>query len=112
MKVMTTIDSTASGCAQVKTNSAWWAGKKGNRRWNACSGAATEGIKNPQKRRSPAAIEATDAGRPTIECIQPNRNPQTGPKPRRRYAYSPPASGIIDPNSANENEPKMEQTAA
>ena len=31
-----------------------------------------------------AAIEAAEAGRPTIECIQPKRKPQPGPKPRRR----------------------------
>src|SRR5260370_16934 len=34
-----------------------------------------------------------------------------GPKPRRRYAESPPASGMMEPNSAKENAPKMERIA-
>src|SRR5260370_14552178 len=34
-----------------------------------------------------------------------------GPKPRRRYAYSPPASGIMEPNSRRENARKMERIA-
>src|SRR5260370_24241846 len=34
-----------------------------------------------------------------------------GPKPRRRYAYAPPASGIMDPNAAKENAQKLERIA-
>ena len=47
-------------------------------------GAATAGRKNPMKRIMPAAMEAAEDGRPTIECIQPNINPHAGPNPRRR----------------------------
>ena len=64
------------------------------------SGAATAGKKKLRKRIIPAAIEETEEGLPTIECIQPKRKPQSGPNPRRRYAYSPPASGMAAPNSA------------
>src|ERR1700758_3772561 len=73
--------------------------------------APAPGMKNPMNRIIPAAIEDWDEGRPTIECIQPKRNPHLGPKPRRRYAYSPPASGIAAPNSANESAPKIERIA-
>ena len=73
-------------------------------------GAATAGRKNPTKRIIPAAMDDVEEGRPTMECIQPNRKPQAGPKPRRRYAYSPPASGIAAPSSANAKAPKRERT--
>src|ERR1700676_2714701 len=75
------------------------------------NGAETAGIKNPIKPITPAAIDDADDGRPTIECIQPKRNPHAGPKPRRKYAYSPPASGIAAPNSANASAPKSERIA-
>jgi len=71
-------------------------------------GAATAGTKNPQKRRSPAAIEAIEAGRPTMECI-----PRTGsPKPVRglvanRHIAS--ASGIAAPSSAKASAPKSDR---
>ena len=42
------------------------------------SGRATTGKKKLRKRTSPAAMEAVEAGRPTIECIQPNVKPQSG----------------------------------
>ena len=71
-------------------------------------GAATAGRKNARKRIIPAAIDAADDGRPTIECIHPNKYPHTGPNPRRRYAYSPPASGIAAPNSAYESAPNSD----
>src|SRR5580704_3216180 len=74
-------------------------------------GVATTGRRNPRNRTSPAAIEDNDDGRPTIECIQPNRNPHRGPNPRRKYAYSPPASGIAAPNSANDSAPNKERIA-
>src|SRR5215472_4184049 len=74
-------------------------------------GVATAGIKNPTKRIIPAAIDEADDGRPTMECIQPNKKPQAGPKPRRRYAYSPPASGMAAPSSANDSAPKIERIA-
>ncbi len=47
-------------------------------------GAPTAGIKNPMKPIIPAAMEDWDDGRPTIECIQPKRNPHLGPRPRRK----------------------------
>src|SRR5271169_2020131 len=75
------------------------------------SGAATAGKKKLRKRIIPAAIEAAEEGRPTMECIQPNRKPQTGLNPRRRYAYSPPASGIAAPSSAKASAPKMDRSA-
>src|SRR5580698_5973742 len=61
-----------------------------------------------EKRANPAAIDAAELDSPTVECIQPKRNPQTGPRPRRRYAYCPPASGSAAPNSANDKAPKSE----
>src|SRR5579862_7617833 len=75
------------------------------------SGAATAGIRKLKKRAIPAAIEAIDDGRPTIECIHPKINPHCGPNPRRKYAYSPPASGIAAPSSANDSAPKIERIA-
>src|SRR5258707_68175 len=59
----------------------------------------------------PAEIEANELGRPTIECIHPNKNPHCGPNPRRRYAYSPPASGMAAPSSAKESAPNIERIA-
>ena len=44
-------------------------------------GAATAGRKKLRKRIIPAAIEAADAGRPTIECIHPNRISPHRPEP-------------------------------
>jgi len=52
--------------------------------WTVKSGVAIVGKKKLRKRIIPAAMEAAEEGRPTMECIQPKRNPQTGEKPRRR----------------------------
>ena len=77
---------TASGCAQVKMKSYGLIQPvhPGIAMCTVNSGAATAGTKKLRKRIIPAAIEASELGRPTIECIHPNRNPYTGPKPRRR----------------------------
>src|SRR4029077_5972962 len=89
-------ENTAKGCAQVNTKS--YGGihcvSLGMAMCTVKMGAATAGRKNARKRIIPAAIDAADDGLPTIECIHPNKYPHTGPNPRRRYAYSPPASGI------------------
>src|SRR5229473_2754627 len=105
--------STASGWPQVKTKSYGFSQpvSPGIAMCNVRIGVATAGKRNPRKRTNPAAIEDAEEGRPTMECIQPKRNPHTGPKPRRRYAYSPPASGIIAPNSEYESAPKSERIA-
>src|ERR1700682_4660028 len=89
--------STASGCAQVKTKSYGFTQlvSPGIAMCSVKIGVATTGKRNLRKRTNPAAIEDAEEGRPTMEGIQTKRNPHTGPKPRRRYAYSPPASGII-----------------
>src|SRR5271163_2448271 len=75
------------------------------------SGAATAGKRKLRNLISPAAIEDRELGRPTMECIQPKRKPHSGPNPRRKYAYSPPASGIMAPNSAKDMAPKSERMA-
>ena len=36
--------------------------------------------------------------------------PHTGPNPRRKYAYSPPASGIAAPSSAKLSAPNIDNT--
>src|SRR5262249_5569366 len=107
---MTMSHSTATGCAQVKAKSYGFSAANPGK-CNVKIGVATAGIRKLRKRAMPAAIDAIDDGRPTIECIQPNANPQTGPNPRRRYAYSPPASGIAAPSSAKESAPKIERIA-
>src|SRR5208337_1893735 len=111
--VIRTSQNTASGCAQVNAKSYGLihAVRPGIARCTVKIGAATAGRKKLRKRIIPAAIEAAEAGRPTIECIHPNKNPQTCPNPRRKYAYSPPASGIAAPSSAYDSAPKIESTA-
>src|ERR1700724_1138918 len=104
MNVSATSVTTARGCAHVKTNSERSC-RNGTEICNEKIGAATAGPKKPKKRSSPAAREDIEAGRPTMECIHPNKKPQTGPKPRRKYAYSPPASGIAAPSSAKASAP-------
>src|SRR6202140_2387298 len=74
-------------------------------------GVATAGIRKLTKRIMPAEMDASELGLPTIECIQPKRKPYTGPNARRRYAYSPPASGMAAPSSAKDNAPKMDRIA-
>src|SRR5207245_3498537 len=73
-----------------------------------CSSDLTPGTKKPTKIRKPAAIVEMDAGLPTRLFIQPNRNPHTGPKPRVKYTYGPPASGMAAPSSAIVSAPKSE----
>src|SRR5581483_6149341 len=86
---MTTSQPTASGCAHVNTKSYGLIQpvKPGTAICTVNSGAATAGIRKLMNRMIPAAIEDAEAGLPTIECIHPNRNPHTGPNPRRMYAY-------------------------
>src|SRR5579864_9303180 len=98
---------TASGCAHVNTKSYGLIHppKPGTKMCQVKMGVAITGTRNPRNRTRPAAMDAKEEGRPTIECIQPNRNPQAGPKPRRKYAYSPPASGIAAPSSAYDSAP-------
>src|SRR6266849_5267435 len=108
--VMIASHKTATGCAHVNTKSYGFSPANAGR-CNVKIGAATAGIKKLANRAMPAAIDAIEDGRPTMECIQPNMNPHCGPKARRKYAYSPPASGIAAPNSANESAPNIESTA-
>src|SRR5713101_179506 len=108
--VMIASHKTATGCAHVNTKSYGFSSANAGR-CNVKIGAATAGIKKLANRAMPAAIDAIEDGRPTMECIQPNMNPHCGPKARRKYAYSPPASGIAAPNSANESAPNIESTA-
>src|ERR1700746_3727575 len=108
--VMMTSHKTATGCAHVNTKSYGFSPANAG----ICKvkiGAATAGIRKLANRAIPAAIDDIEDGLPTMECIQPNINPHCGPKPRRRYAYSPPASGIAAPSSANESAPKIERIA-
>src|ERR1700742_3725666 len=107
------IQHTASGCAHVNTKSygAIHCVSPGTAMCKVKIGAPTAGIKNPRNLTSPAPIDDSDEGLPTIECIHPNKKPHTGPNPRRKYAYSPPASGIIAPNSANASAPNKDSTA-
>src|ERR1700678_4150625 len=104
IKVKSTIVTTASGCAQVKIKS-YGLPEKGTVKCQVKSGSPIAGIKKLEKRAKPAAIEAAELDSPTVECIQPKRNPQTGPSPFRKYAYCPPASGNAAPSSANDNAP-------
>src|ERR1700759_521532 len=67
-------------------------------------------MKKLENRASPAAIDAAELDLPTVECIQPKRNPYTGPRPSRRHAYCPPAFGSAAPNSAKLSAPKGERT--
>src|ERR1700754_4841758 len=110
---MATIHNTASGCAHVKTKSygAIHRVSPGTAMCKVKIGPPIAGIKNPKNLTSPAPIDDSDDGLPTIECIHPNKNPHSGPNPRRKYAYSPPASGIIAPNSANARAPNSDNTA-
>src|SRR5882724_8292713 len=108
---MITSHSTATGCAQVKTKSYGFVHPPIPGKCQVNNGAATAGIRKLRNRATPAAMDAIEDGRPTMECIHPNRKPHFGPKPRRKYAYSPPASGIAAPNSANERAPNIERIA-
>ena len=107
MTVKTTSAPTATGCAQVNANS-YGLPEKGTVKCKVKIGAAITGTNTLKNRANPAAIEAAELDSPTVECIQPNRNPHTGPSPRLRYAYCPPASGIAAPSSANESAPKSD----
>src|ERR1700733_1955303 len=107
MNVKSTIAATAVGCAQVKTKS-YGLPLKGSVTCQIKIGAAMAGIRKLRNRANPAAIDDDEEVSPTVECIQPNRNPQTGLRPLLRYAYCPPASGIAAPSSANESAPKSE----
>src|SRR5712691_4080418 len=108
--VMIASHKTATGCAHVNTKSYGFSPANAGR-CNVKIGAATAGIKKLANRAMPAAIDAIEDGRPTMECIQPNMNPHCGPKARRRYAYSPPASGIAAPSSAYDSAPNSERIA-
>src|SRR6202789_3075314 len=104
MKVKRIIAPAAAGCDQVNTKSEG-APLKGSVKCQEKRGTASAGIKKLVNRAKPAAIEAAELDSPTVECIQPKRNPQTGPSPFRKYAYCPPASGNAAPSSANDNAP-------
>src|SRR5690349_9931586 len=108
---MMTSHNTATGWAQVKTKSYGLIQPANPEKCRVKRGVPTAGIRKLRKRAIPAAMEAMEAGRPTIECIHPKMKPQVGPKPRRRYAYSPPASGMAAPSSAKESAPNIERIA-
>src|SRR5438552_18074034 len=105
MAVMAMSQTTASGCAHVKTKSYGLIQCAMPGRCSVKIGAPMLGRRYARKRTPPAAMDAAEAGRPTMECIQPKRNPHVGPNPRHKYAYSPPASGIAAPNSAYDTAP-------
>src|SRR5271155_44037 len=107
MNVNSAIVATASGCAQVKTKS-YGLPEKGTVRCHEKSGKPIAGIRKLENRAKPAAIDAAELDSPTVECIQPKRKPQTGPRPFRKYAYCPPASGNAAPSSAKDNAPKSD----
>src|SRR5258707_13679344 len=98
MAVMTMSHTTASGCAHVNAKSYGLIQCAMPGRCSVKIGAPMLGNRNARKRTAPAAIDAAEAGRPTMEGIQPKRNPHVGPKPRHRKGDSPPASGIAAPN--------------
>src|ERR1700722_3858198 len=108
---MPTIQNTASGCAHVNAKSygAIQCVRPGTAICIVKIGPPIAGTRKLRNLTSPAPIEASDDGLPTIECIQPNKNPHSGPNPRRKYAYSPPASGIIAPSSANASAPNSDK---
>src|SRR6202046_2503592 len=107
MPVKTAIVATASGCAHVKTKS-YGLPEKGTVRCHENSGRPIAGIRKLENRANPAAIEAAELDSPPGECLQPNRNPHTGPSPFRKYAYCPPASGKAAPSSAKDSAPKSD----
>src|ERR1700677_1113724 len=109
MHVKIPIADTASGWAHVKTKS-YGLPEKGTVRCHEKSGKPIAGIRKLENRAKPAAIDAAELDSPTVECIQPKRKPQTGPRPFRRYAYCPPASGKAAPSSANDSAPKSESS--
>src|SRR5580692_4656668 len=107
MKVNSAITAAANGCAQVNAKS-YGLPEMGLLRCQEKSGAPIAGIRKLENRAKPAAMDAAELDSPTVECIQPNRKPQTGPSPFRKYAYCPPASGNAAPNSAKERAPKSD----
>src|SRR5581483_8653014 len=50
------------------------------------------------------------AGVPRMEFIHPKRYPQSGPRPRLRYTYCPPAAGRAAPSSARQSVPQRTTT--
>src|SRR5256885_9981086 len=82
MAVMTMSHTTASGCAHVKAKSYGLIQCAMPGRCSVKIGAPMLGRRYARKRTPPAAMDAAEAGRPTMECIQPKRNPHVGPKPR------------------------------
>src|ERR1700693_2056304 len=109
MNVKSAIAPTAVGCAQVNTKS-YGLPVMGLVMCHEKIGRARAGMTKPENRAKPAAIEAAELDSPTVECIQPKRNPQTGPRPFRKYAYWPPASGSAEPSSANDRAPNSDNS--
>src|ERR1700683_2195231 len=97
----------AVGCAHVNTKSEG-APLNASVKCHEKMGIASAGIRKLVNRAKPAAMDAAELDSPTVECIQPKRKPQTGPRPLRKYAYCPPASGIAAPSSAKDNAPNSE----
>src|SRR4029077_14215768 len=109
MNVNRRITPKAIGCAHVNTKS-YGLPEKGTVTCHEKIGTAIAGIRKVENRANPAAIEAAELDSPTVECIQPKRNPYTGPSPRFKYAYCPPASGIAAPSSAKDRAPNCERS--
>src|ERR1700723_1764215 len=109
MPVKSAMVTTARGCAQVKTKS-YGLPEKGTVRCHENSGNPIAEIKKLENRANPAAMDAAELDSPTVECIQPNRNPHTGPSPFRKYAYCPPASGNAAPSSAKDSAPNSDSS--
>src|SRR6202034_2417702 len=97
MNVIVTRATTARGCIQVKAKSKGRAPTIGEYKSKTWMGVASGGNRKAENLSKPAAIAATEAGRATIECIQPKKKPQTLPSPRPRELYSPPASAMEEP---------------
>ncbi len=74
MNVKTASATTANGCAHVKTKS-YGVCENGTAIFQVKIGAATAGTRKLVKRAKPAAMDAAELDSPTVECIQPNRNP-------------------------------------
>src|SRR5260370_10200520 len=106
MKVNSAITAAANGCAQVNAKS-YGLPEIGLLRCQEKSGAAIAGIRKLENRAKPAAMDAAELDSPTVECIQPNRTPQTGPSPSRKQAHCPPASGGAAPSPASARSPTI-----
>ncbi len=84
MKVNSAITAAANGCVPGANGKLYGLPEMGLLRCQEKSGAAIAGIRKLENRAKPAAMDAAELDSPTVECIQPNRKPQTGPSPLRK----------------------------